>query len=217
MNTSVNRWKIAQWFERKWWKNYLDKKEPETYLTWKKNYWENFYNSFSDIVPLSENSKVLDAGCGPAGIFIIFTNQNTTAFDPLLDAYEQDLPHFSRGRYPTVQFQVASLENYIENDYFDAVFCINAINHVKDIHTATLRLVETAKKGAKMVISIDTHNHKWLQPFFKLFPGDILHPHQFNLQEYIKLFEDCGIKTLRTICLKKEFIFNYYVVIGEKS
>ena len=216
MNTSLNRWKLAQWFERKWWKNYLGQKDPVAYLAWKKAYWDNFYSSFSDVVPLSDESKVLDAGCGPAGIFMIFTQQETTAFDPLLDAYEQDLPHFNREDYPTIQFSTASLENYTATNFYDAVFCINAINHVKDIKTATTRLVETAKKGAKMVISIDTHNHKWLQPLFKLIPGDVLHPHQYNLQEYIQLFEDCGIKTLRTICVKKAFIFDYYVVVGEK-
>ena len=147
---------------------------------------------------------------------MIFTHQQTTAFDPLLDAYETDLPHFKKEMYPTVAFITASLEEYNAIDTFDVVFCINAINHVKDIEGATKQLVKSAKKGAKMIISIDAHNHPWLQPFFKMIPGDILHPHQYNLEEYIDLFEKCGIKTLRTICLKKEFVFDYHVVIGEK-
>jgi len=216
MNVSTKRWKVAQWFERKWWQNYLSKKDPSTYLEWKRNYWESFYEKFSDIVPVEASTFVLDAGCGPAGIFMNFTNQQTTAFDPLLDAYETDFPHFKKSMYPSVEFKTCSLEEFNDYNKYDVVFCINAINHVKDIQGATKQLVTSAKKGAKIIISIDAHNHKWLQPFFKLIPGDILHPHQYNLEEYIQLFEDCGIKTLRTICDKKEFVFNYHVVVGEK-
>ena len=216
MNVSAKRWNVAQWFERKWWKNYLGKKDPVAYLDWKRKYWIEFYHQFRDIVPVEANALVLDAGCGPAGIFMIFTHQQTTAFDPLLEAYESDLPHFKKEMYPTVEFITSSLEDFKEKDKFDVVFCINAINHVKDIEGAIKQLVYSAKKGAKLIISIDAHNHKWLQPFFKLIPGDILHPHQFNLEEYIEMFEKCGIKTLRTICLKKEFVFNYHVVVGEK-
>ena len=63
------RWKIAQFTERLWWKNYLRGKSPEDYLRWKQNYWLNFLQACGIEQNLLHGQNVLDAGCGPAGIF----------------------------------------------------------------------------------------------------------------------------------------------------
>jgi 2-polyprenyl-6-hydroxyphenyl methylase/3-demethylubiquinone-9 3-methyltransferase len=36
------KWKIAQFFEIRWWRNYLSEKSKDEYLAWKRNYWQQF-------------------------------------------------------------------------------------------------------------------------------------------------------------------------------
>ncbi|MEM6726326.1 MAG: class I SAM-dependent methyltransferase [Bacteroidota bacterium] len=79
------RWRLAQAAEIRWWQRYLRKKEPESYLSWKRDYWENFLEKIQCIVP--SQAHILDAGCGPAGIFTIFPENQVTAIDPLLYHY----------------------------------------------------------------------------------------------------------------------------------
>ena len=215
MDVSKLRWKVAQWFERMWWKKYLVKKNVAEYLSWKKQYWKQFYDTCKDIVPLHPTFTILDAGCGPAGIFMIFEHNEVHAIDPLLDSYETDLPHFKKNNYSFVTFANTTLEDYNSTKKFDIIFCINAINHVKSMNQALDNLIHHAAPKANIIISIDAHNFNALKKIFKLLPGDILHPHQYNLQEYQQMMEQKGIRILRTLCMKKEFIFNYYVIIGE--
>jgi len=52
---------------------------------------------------------------------------------------------------------------------------------------------------------------------FRFIPGDILHPHQFNLKEYSHFLEQYNCKILKTVTLKNEFFFNHYMIVAEKN
>ena len=160
---------------------------------------------------------ILDAGCGPAGIFTVFEKAKVTAIDPLLVQYETELSHFSTEKYPNVAFQNIGLENYKTSEKFHAVFCLNAINHVSDINLSFDNLIAAARKNADIIVSIDAHNCLFFKYLFRLFQADILHPHQYDLTEYKKLLEQKGVKIQQTILMKKAFFFNYYVLCGTKK
>jgi SAM-dependent methyltransferase len=238
------RWKIAQAAEIRWWQGYLKNKPTTDYAVWKTKYWQDllteigldgFYTEgssdlrfqISDVgnVPKSdlpnpkytEGSRILDAGCGPAGIFMIFKNQEVDALDPLLDEYEAKLPHFRRENYPNVQFFSQPLESFSDKkSVYDTVFCLNAINHVADLQRAFDVLVDATKSGGTLVVSIDAHNYGFLKTIFQALPGDVLHPHQFDLAEYSAMLTSRGCRIERTILKKSEFIFNYYVLVATK-
>ncbi|MGB1204210.1 MAG: class I SAM-dependent methyltransferase [Chitinophagales bacterium] len=212
------RWRIAQKVELQWWKNYLRKKTPTDYLAWKKKYWRELLEKidFQEIL-YKKNINLLDAGCGPAGIFTVFENAQVTAIDPLLEQYETELSHFSTEKYPNVSFQNIGLEEYKANEKFDAIFCLNAINHVSDINLSFDNLITTARKNADIIVSIDAHNHSFFKHLFRLFQADILHPHQYDLAEYKELLEQKGVKIEKSILIKKAFFFNYYVLCGTKK
>ena len=74
------RWKIAQAAEMRWWKTYLKKKPVADYLQNKKAYWHRVLK-LAD-VHIKDSDLVLDAGCGPAGIFIILNNNTVDAIGP---------------------------------------------------------------------------------------------------------------------------------------
>jgi SAM-dependent methyltransferase len=248
------RWKIAQWFELRWWLRYLSSKDKEKYYSWKKQYWNNLLDQIADVLPYKDAGSIADLGCGPAGIFIVFgpqtpeggfnTNSHAraTAVDPLLDVYEQKLPFFDKKDFPYTTFINQKLEDFsvstpkapeeglntIEGwllksplgdlgvEKFDIVFCMNAINHVADIDRAYNRMIDAAKAGGYIVVSIDAHNHSFFKKLFRLIPGDILHPHQYDLDEYCDFMTKGGCTILKKLLVKKEFFFSHYVVVGKR-
>lgn len=207
------RWKIAQAAEIRWWQNYLGKKDKASYLTWKKQYWTSFLDDCGLTVP--PNVHCLDAGCGPAGIFTVLNEQQIDAVDPLLDDYNQKLQHFTPTDYPNVKFITSPLEQYKSAKTYDYVFCLNAINHVADLDACWDHLFAMTKPNGTLVVSIDAHNHAVLKHIFRAIPGDILHPHQYDLQEYKNMVTQRGGKILKTVHKDQAFFFDYYVLVIE--
>ena len=143
------KWNIAQKLELAWWKRYLADKDVASYLVWKKEYWLKFINDLEDKISLNSNAKILDAGCGPAGIFTVL-KQETTAVDPLLDRYAEEIPHFKPSHYSNVRFVTSAIEDYNAVDEFDTIFCLNAINHTKHIEKSCKVLYNALKPEGEL-------------------------------------------------------------------
>ncbi len=208
------RWKIAQAAEIRWWQNYLKKKPKADYLEWKKDYWTTLFNETE--VGLQPADRILDAGCGPAGIFMIFNEHQVDAVDPLLDEYESKLSHFKPADYPNVNFVSSPLEKFELQQPYDTVWCLNAINHVSDLGLCFDVLSASVRRGGTLVCSIDAHNHSFFKHLFRLLPGDVLHPHQYDLEEYQKMLTDRGFTIEKTIKKDHQFFFDYYILVAKK-
>ena len=211
------RWRVAQIFEARWWKKYLSHKDVQSYLDSKKKYWDRIIKGLGTNLDMKPGQMILDAGCGPAGIFISLPDYDVTAFDPLIDTYQQILPHFKKEMYPNVHFYTETLENFASDRLFDIVFCMNAINHVSEIDEAFQTLYKYTKPGGRIVVSIDAHNYQILKYIFRAQPTDILHPHQYDLAEYQEMLTTMGCVITQTELLKTEFIFNHYVLVAVKN
>lgn len=208
------RWRFAQFFEFHWWKNYLKAQDTAAYLGWKKRYWEQFLEKGGLFLP--PDAAVLDAGCGPAGIFIaLHTRCQVEATDPLLARYAERLPVFKPAYYPGVRFFDAPIEHFSPGKQYDFVFCLNAINHVADLSRCFDRLTALTKPGGRLVLSVDAHNSPFLKYLFQFFPGDILHPHQYGLQDYVSMLKNRNFQVERAVLMKKSGIFNYYLIIAQ--
>lgn len=205
------RWNIAQAAEWRWWKRYLKNKSPEEYLHWKRQYWRTLLQELDLDIP--SKARCLDAGCGPAGIFMVLEQQSVAAVDPLLDRYEAELDHFVPDNYPWVRFVNEPLETFEPLQPFDYAFCLNAINHVQDLDRCWAALKEAVKPGGTLVVSIDAHNHRFFKHIFRLIPGDVLHPHQYDLEEYQQMGLADGWQLQRVHLKDQQFFFNYYVLV----
>ncbi len=208
------RWQVAQAAEIRWWQNYLKKKDPVEYRQWKTDYWNNLLEEYA-LQPKAGES-ILDAGCGPAGIFMsLDTSQNqVTALDPLLDQYAEHLTVFKEDFYPDVRFVTAPLEQPLDSKY-DRIYCLNAINHVADLELCLRTLRDGLKQGGTLILSTDVHRRAWLKPIFKVLPGDILHPQQHSDDEYRELLDQLGFDLLRSDVIKYEYIFEYRMYVLE--
>jgi 2-polyprenyl-6-hydroxyphenyl methylase/3-demethylubiquinone-9 3-methyltransferase len=211
------RWKIAQWFELRWWKNYLRNKDRTAYLNWKISYWTGLLNKISGQIKIAPGDTVADLGCGPAGIYIALPGNRVVAVDPLLDRYTAGISFFRASDFPNTEFITSTIEAFDnKGELFDVVFCMNAINHVHDIHGAFRKLHGLCKAEGAVVVSIDAHNHSFFKHLFRLIPGDILHPHQYDLEEYKKLLAVNDWKITSTELIKHEFFFDHYMLVAKQ-
>ncbi|MEM1214265.1 MAG: class I SAM-dependent methyltransferase [Bacteroidota bacterium] len=206
------RWCLAQWLEIRWWQNYLAKQNPAAYRAQKIAYWQRLLNTLD--VQIAPNERLLDAGCGPAGIFLLFDDQPTVAIDPLLDQYTAQLPHFQPHSHPNVQFLSQPLEALQTKQPFDTIFCLNAINHVNDWTLGLARLTQAARPGTRLVLGVDVHKYALLKAIFRTLPGDVLHPHQHDRTDYRIALEELGWSIEREHTWKRGRIFDYWLVVA---
>lgn len=154
-------------------------------------------------------------GCGPAGIFIIL-NQQTTAVDPLLKVYEK-MDIFDEKNYPNVSFVAQNFESFDSHKKYQTIFCLNAINHFKNIENSFKKLKNLLAENGTLIISVDAHNHSFFRKLFAFLPFDILHPHQYNLREYEYFLTKNGFIILQKLLKKKEFFFSYWVLVVKQK
>lgn len=207
------RWKIAQAAEIRWWQMYLKNKDPKTYLAWKAQYWKDLLKNIG-LENIPHQAKCLDAGCSLAGIFMALENQSVLAIDPLMEAYKSELSDFIKEDwYANTSFQATTLEALQTDIKFDYIFCLNVINHVKDIKASLDKLWEVLAPGGMLILSVDAHNYKAFKYLFRCIPADILHPYQYDLQEYKNMLQIYAPQqTIKSLEYKKEFFFNYHIL-----
>lgn len=214
--TSTWKWKLAQTLEYKWWQNYLQNKNTAEYLQWKCSYWQDLLLSLSKYIEIPESKTILDAGCGPAGVYIALKGNTVDAIDPLLDKYQQ-LQHFQPDKFSWTQFRNIAIEALNEQEKYDIIFCMNAINHVNNIELCYDNLVSALKPDGYLIISTDAHKHNFLKKIFQLIPGDVLHPVQLDIKEYDSFLQKRNLTILENILYKEERIFDYYITIAQKK
>lgn len=206
------RWQIAQWGELRWWRAYLGKTNHEAYLQRKRAYWQRVLATAGVSPP--PGSVVLDAGCGPAGIFIALDQCRVDALDPLLPQYQRHFDFFDPERYPYARFLAQPLEALSEEKSYDYVFCLNVINHVDKLHEALHRLAAALAPGGTLVLSVDVHRRPWLKYVFRLFQADLLHPHQHDSADYEAMLAGEGLHIRSCFLLKKGRLFNYVMFVA---
>ncbi|CAH1000212.1 hypothetical protein LEM8419_01360 [Neolewinella maritima] len=201
------RWRTAQYLELRWWRWYLRGRSPATYLVDKQAYWQRLLDQLQ--FTIDPDAQVLDAGCGPAGVFtLLHDRQRVTALDPLLPRYVT-LPIFSFEAYPTVTFLPEPLEEARLHETFSTIYCFNAINHVSDWSQSLDTLTRLARPGTRLILSSDVHRHDWLLPIFRALPGDALHPQQHLAADYRNALSRRGWRIDREQELRRERIFSY--------
>ncbi len=195
----------------------MARRDPAAYLRDKRAYWHRTLAEL-DLRPPPAGTRVLDAGCGPAGIFTILPDQRVTALDPLLPAYARDLPHFDPADYPNVTFVTGTLEDPPPlGDPFPLIYCFNAVNHVADWDAALDGLTALAAPGGRLVISSDVHRHALLYRIFRALPGDLLHPQQHRAAHYHAALRARGWVLECERVLRTERIFEYRAGVWRRS
>ncbi len=116
--------------------------------TYDNNRFENSYGKYLDIqernflnsiIKKTENSKILDLGCG-TGRFLGFANFGVDISPKMIAV--------SKSKFPNIEFREGSASNIpFENDFFETIFSLHVIMHLN--HQITNDFLEESHKKLK--------------------------------------------------------------------
>ncbi|MCA6451157.1 MAG: methyltransferase domain-containing protein, partial [Chitinophagaceae bacterium] len=109
------------------------------------------------------------------------------------------------------------MEDLDETEKYDVIFCMNAINHVRNLPLCYDKLVKALKPDGYLIVSTDAHRNGFLKKLFQLLPGDMLHPVQLDIREYENFLAERKMHILKSFLVKREPIFDYYVTVSQKK
>ena len=98
--------------------------------------------------------------------------------------------------------QIEDFEGRIDHNF---IFCLNAINHMRDMSSALQKMVDILSKNGTLILSCDVHNWSlFFYQTFRIIPGDILHPHQITKKETDSLLSSHGLAIKQCQLLNKK-------------
>src|SRR3989344_8801524 len=111
--------------------------------------------------------NVLDIGCADGNLTIKIADflPRTNIYG--IDLYEKVI-NFAKSRNSRVNFLVADAAKLpFKNNFFDAVICVEALEHMPDIGNVLAEIKRVLKSDGKLIIAQDTDN--WLFNFIWFF------------------------------------------------
>ena len=133
---------------------------------------------------LEEDSKILDVGCGPTCVSRFFPVGSKTYLDPLMDTYREAYPE---GLIPAGERIRAPAERIPkENESYDVVICVNALDHMCDPPQALREMRRVLKSDGTFVLGVFLHPRptallrRFVERRLPIFREDA-HPHSYTL------------------------------------
>jgi ubiquinone/menaquinone biosynthesis C-methylase UbiE len=167
---SEDKWKQAQQKEMESW---LETDMTYDYLM--KN-WEERKEDFRPIVErLNPESSIIDIGSGPVSVLHSFPSyRKMIAIDPLNDKYSSKYK-----RLPSIEYISSKAEKLdFQDNSFDAVVCVNALDHMDDYLQSLEEMMRCLKPGG--LLYLEYENTSPLSVFFAKLgykkPLDDFHP-----------------------------------------
>ncbi len=140
---------------------------------------------------LKKDAKILDVGCGPTCAGRFFPSGNKTYIDPLMDIYLEAFPE----RLPPGE-RLKGLAEAIpkEDNTFDLILCINALDHMIDPEKALLEMRRVLKPRGILLLGIFLHPRpiamvRRIVERYLPFLREEAHPYSFTLRDMRSLLE----------------------------
>lgn len=112
-----------------------------------------------------EGKRILDIGCGPLPSAINFTGCEVYGLDDLIDEYAK-LGYPMNGYSQRLTCLKAGAENIpVDDDFFDAVISVNAIDHVKDFPAVAREITRVLKPDGIIRLYIHYHEPTACEPW----------------------------------------------------
>jgi len=126
-------------------------------LTWTELHQKPKYLKDLDVAGNSFLGKrVLDVGCGPIPSATCFEQAEIYGVDPLISNYEK--AGFPLCFYPNVHFMASGGEEIpIEDNFFDVILSVNAIDHVDNLEKVAKELQRVAKPDCRFLMHVHYH------------------------------------------------------------
>lgn len=180
MPITDDRWEIAQNEEARWWsKDFLIKQNEEI-----KNKYSEIFNALEQKIGIGNNWNILDVGCGPTCISLLFNKGKKYGIDSLLDEYKDNL-----SLPDGITLSVRTGEDIgFDNGFFDVVVCRNALDHTKDPGKVMDEINRVLKPGGYFINAVNvctplvTKVHRYVENK-RWFVREEAHPHFFTVDD----------------------------------
>lgn len=190
------RWEKAQEIEKSYWqKEYFRDSEFKELLS----KYDELLSHIERKYQFSEDTKILDLGCGATCPSILFEKGERYGVDPLVDIFlEKDREkllgkiRLSKGSGEEIPF---------EDSFFDVVLCRNALDHVDNVFRVMDEIRRVTRKQGIIILSIYTYTSfvallKRTSEYVS-YLRNIEHPHTFTpskfrnvCAQYFEILED---------------------------
>jgi SAM-dependent methyltransferase len=159
-------------------------------LTWHKKHQEVKYLKDLNLDNLAfAGKRILDVGCGPMPSATCFAGADLFCLDPLIDKYL--VVGFPIHLYGNVKFVQGYSESIpVENDFFDVVLSVNALDHVDDFEASATDIKRVLKDDGWVIFHLHFH------------PPTQNEPLELSDERVSKAFS--GIKNFRKISESKD-------------
>ncbi len=133
-------------------------------LTWHKFHQEKKYLLDLQLpANIFEGMKLLDIGSGPIPSATCYTNAELYCLEPLLSRYlDIGFPLHYYGNTKFIQCKAESMP--MEDQYFDAIISVNALDHVDDFEKTANEIQRVLKPGGKVVFHLHYHYKTETEP-----------------------------------------------------
>lgn len=173
-------WRVAQKKEQKFQQSHLKPAKIDI---------EAFYKLFSLSQDFFKSSKVLEVGANMnSPIYHLVDADVTVGCDPLSSFYASALPDGAQ------QIQGRGEELPFNSETFDAVICLNVLDHVEKPVVVLQQIGNSLKPNGIFLMSI--HVFPWPSLIRRCILNkiDSVHPHHFSLNELMGLLRSAGFK-----------------------
>lgn len=155
-------------------------------LTWFRNIPDKYPSKLYLPKDYFSGKRVLDIGCGPNPHARAFTNCKIYCLDELVEEYKEiGFPLDMYSSENDLVYVKGSAENIpFEDNFFDAVISVNAIDHVDDFHKVAKEISRVLRP--KGVLRMEVHYH----------PPTSTEPWTLNDNTLIECYGHLGIKKI---------------------
>jgi ubiquinone/menaquinone biosynthesis C-methylase UbiE len=182
------RWRIAQESERKWWEREISAID----FTYFSEFARDLLKSVSGVIAVTEKTRILEIGTGPAGILTYLPSKFRCGIDPLEFFYGRT-EKCLRFRDRNVNYLAAQGEFLpYSDDTFDLLIIDNILDHCEDVEAVFKEVKRVLSPRGVVYLRNFTHT-LWGVVFagaLEFFRIDRGHPYHFTE------------KSLRKMCLK---------------
>jgi len=149
----------------------------------------DYYKYFDQFLEIRRYNKVLDIGCGPiGGILDLLNADEKWAVEPIYSQYKEKSIWLPKSENLIIKETTCEDMEDVPDDYFDAVFTMNAIDHGSDIELCFKQVHKVLKSGGLFYLHVHCRKREELNK---------LHRQAFDDSMLLEMLANVGLKELK--------------------
>jgi SAM-dependent methyltransferase len=192
---TLAEWERVQKIERA----YHEQKDPARVLDVNLRYWTRIL----DVLPpgsiaIGPTTRVLDVGCGGAGMLLALNGGVRTGVDPLMPFYLAKFPFLAE---QPIRWLEGTAEQFGADEQFDLIFSLNMLDHTIDPRASAGNIERLLAPGGKLVFVLNVHLTRFWRAYFSAFYRwvDPPHPHHIHIADVPGYFPGLEVEYRRDI------------------